>query len=410
MQSGELKFTQGIYGFQVERSRMTKTESRKAVEITIRRKGFRCPFCFSECVNIYPCATREIKGMPVGRADVRFVVTPHRIYCPDCRRMDYERFEFLRTSESRITRQLERTIVELRREMSIKAVARHYGIPWETVKNAEKAMLGHKYARVRLKDVRHIGIDEIYLFKKARGGEKYVTVVRDLETGAVLEVARGKGVEALKTFERRLRKFKKKIRSVCMDMSNAYASWVGENLPNAQIIFNHFHVVKSMNDKLDTIRRRTMRDMDEEARKSLKNMRMLFLKNREDLDADAVAALDAARKPFHSLSEAYLLKERLRSIYANATDERDAGMMLDEWARMADKTKVPELRSMAKCIRTHLKGIIAYWVFDRASNAKSEGFNNKIRWLVSQAYGFRDYEYLRLKIFHLPLTDTRKAI
>ena len=410
MQSSELKFTQGIYGFQVERTKMDKIESRKTMEITIRRKAFHCPHCLSECVSIYPCATREVRGMPVGSADVRFIVTPHRIYCPDCRRTGYEGFEFLMTPESRLTRQMERTIVEIRREMSIKAVSNHYNVPWETVKNAEKAMLGRLYARVLLKDVRHIGIDEIYLFKKARSGEKYVTVVRDLETGAVLEVARGKGVEALKSFERRIRKIKRKIKSVCMDMSKAYACWVRENLPKAQIIFDHFHVIKAMNEKLDAVRRSVIRDLDDEARKNLKNMRMWFLKNREDLDADALATLDKARAGFQPLSEAYLLKERLRGIYANASDELEALTMLEEWIRMAEQTEVYQMRSMAKCIRTHLEGILAFWVYDRATNAKSEGFNNKIRWLVSQAYGFRDYEYLRLKIFHLPLTDTRKAI
>lgn len=410
MQSSSLKFTQGIYGFQVESTRMTKIDSRKTMEITLRRAEFHCPSCLSECVSIYPCPTREIRGMPVGRADVRFIVTPHRIYCPDCRRTGYEGFEFLRTPESRLTRQMERTIVEIRREMSIKAVSAHYNVPWETVKNVEKAMLGRLYARVLLKDVRHIGIDEIYLFKTAASAEKYVTVIRDLETGAVLEVARGKGVAALKSFERRIRKFKRKIRSVCMDMSNSYAAWVNQHLPKAQIIFDHFHVIKAMNEKLDAIRRSVMRDLDDEARKSLKNMRMYFLKNREDLDTDALAALDKARATFQPLSEAYLLKESLRHIYATASDELDAIIMLKEWISMAEQTEVCQLRSMAKCIRNHMEGILAFWIFDRATNAKSEGFNNKIRWLVSQAYGFRDYEYLRLKIFHLPSTNIRKAI
>jgi len=410
MQSSALQFTQGIYGFQVERTRMTKIESRNTMEITIRRKEFHCPHCLSECVSFYPCHTREIRGMPIGRADVRFIVTPHRIYCPDCRRTCYEGFEFLMTPESRLTRQMERTIVEIRREMSIKAVSKHYNVPWETVKNVEKAMLGRMYARVLLKDVRHIGIDEIYLFKKAQSSEKYVTVIRDLETGAVLEVARGKGVAALKSFERRIRKFKRKIKSVCMDMSNSYAAWVSKHLPKAQIIFDHFHVIKAMNEKLDAIRRSVMRDLDDEARKSLKNMRMYFLKNREDLDTDALAALDKARETFQPLSEAYLLKESLRRIYATATDELDAIIMLKEWISMAEQTEVYQLRSMAKCIRNHMEGILAFWIFDGATNAKSEGFNNKIRWLVSQAYGFRDYEYLRLKIFHLPSTNIRKAI
>ena len=55
-------------------------------------------------------------------------------------------------------------------------------------------------------------------------------------------------------------------------------------------------------------------------------------------------------------------------------------------------------------------GILAFWRHGGLTNASQEGFNNKIRWLIGQAYGFRDYEYFRLKIFDLPSTSIRKAL
>ena len=67
----------------------------------------------------------------------------------------------------------------------------------------------------------------------------------------------------------------------------------------------------------------------------------------------------------------------------------------------------PWVRTVAQ----HLDGICAYWQFDRLTNAATEGFNNKIRHLISQAYGYRDYKYMKLKIYDLPsMTLTKQML
>ena len=112
------------------------------------------------------------------------------------------------------------------------ALAEHVGLDWRTVKEIEKNHLSIKYKRIRLKDVRIIGIDEIYI------GKGYKTIVRDLESGAVLFVGVGKGGDALVPFERKLRSSRCKIEVVAMDMSNAYSSWVKTHLWEAEIVFD----------------------------------------------------------------------------------------------------------------------------------------------------------------------------
>ena len=104
------------------------------------------------------------------------------------------------------------------------------------------------------------------------------------------------------------------------------------------------------------------------------------------------------------------IRDRLRGIYANAGSEEAARHLFERWCRLADDTGLPEMRSMAKQVREHIKGILGYWTFAGASNASTEGFNNKIRWLISQAYGFHDYEYFRLKVFDLPSTNIKKCL
>lgn len=411
MRVTDLIFTQGIYGFQAENAVYSEVPGGvRVARVRLIRSGFRCPSCGHCNVAVYNERDREIAGMPVGRMHLVLNVTVHRIYCPVCATTHYEQIPFLPSSTARVTRQMERTIIELRHEMSISAVAEHFGLSWHTVKNIEKRTLGKKYARVRLKDVRRIGIDEIYVFRHAQSDEKYVTVVRDIDTGAVLEVARGKGEAALLEFSHRIRRYCRKIVMVCMDMSNAYSAWVFRNLRNADVVYDHFHVIKALNERLDKVRRRVSRDMDAATREVVKGKRRLLLRNAEDLDPDEVETIEKIRQLCQPLSDAYMLKEQMRSIYASDASELDAAVMLEQWCALADATGIPEMASMAKTVRRHFSGILAFWSHNGATNASQEGFNNKIRWLIGQVYGFRDYEYFRLKIFDLPSTNIRKAI
>ncbi len=165
-----------------------------------------------------------------------------------------------------------------------------------------------------------------------------------------------------------------------------------------------------MNERLDKLRRRYIAELDASQRSQFKRLRMLFLRNMEDLDADGLLILGNMRKHFRELADAHMFKESLRSIYATAENALEARAAFRRWATLAEATGSPELIAMAKTIREKLKGIITYWTYDRLSNASTEGFNNKIRWLMRQAYGFRDYFYLKLKIFQLPALRTQKEL
>jgi transposase len=352
---------------------------------------------------------RQVHGLSYGTKTLYFEFTVHRIYCLKCQTRQIEHFPFLSHPKSRITKALERTIIELRAEMSISAVANYFKLDWRTVKNCEKYHLKHKYRKIKLKNVKIIGIDEIFVSRRS-DQEKYLTVVRDLESGAVLFVGEGKGVDGLQEFSQRLKRSRASIEMIAMDMSKAFIAWAKEVLPQAEIVFDHFHVIKLMNEKIDQVRRRITRKLDDDQKKLLKNQRFLFLRNVENLEPDAKQLLDNLRKVFKELGDASMLKEALRSIYSLANDEFTASAALKNWIAIAKQTEVPELVKMAETLERHFKGITAYWRADRLSNSAMEGFNNKIRWLIRQAYGFRDREYFKLKIYDLPNTQTRKSI
>ena len=83
-----------------------------------------------------------------------------------------------------------------------------------------------------------------------------------------------------------------------------------------------------------------------------------------------------------------MFKEALRTICRVVQNAYQANIALHRWCAMAEETLVPEPKTMAKTIRDRLDGIVNCWTFGHASNASTEGFNNKIRWLTRQAYGF----------------------
>ena len=147
----------------------------------------------------------------------------------------------------------------------------------------------------------------------------------------------------------------------------------------------------------------------DKAREYLKGNMRLLLMNAEDVaeHPKAKARLDRMLAKYADINAAYILKEKLRSIYANTKTKLDAAGLFKDWIEEARATEVDDLVAMASTIEDHLTGILGFWEFRGASNASVEGFNNKIRWLIKQAYGYRDFKYFKLKVFDLPNLKAR---
>jgi transposase len=220
--------------------------------------------------------------------------------------------------------------------MSITAVAKFTGLHWQSVKEIEKRYLAKKYAKVSLGSVRRLGIDEVYLGRKFG----FITVVRNMDSGAVLFIGKGKGGVALDPLKSRLRRKARQIEAVAMDMSNAYSSWIGEVLPNAEIVYDHFHVIKLMNERMDALRRSTMNKLDEEQKKELKGQRYLFLRNQEDLCGKARRTLKKLRFEYADLGTASMMKEYLRNIYRMADGVKAARDAFTLWCDKAEASAI----------------------------------------------------------------------
>jgi transposase len=255
-----------------------------------------------------------------------------------------------------------------------------------------------------LKHLELIAIDEIAIGK----GHRYLTVVLDLASGAVVFVGDGRGADSLTPFWKRLKRARAKIRAVAIDMSPAYIAAVSANLPTAAIVFDHFHLIKLFNDKLAKLRRELQQKAEGAGKKVIKGTRWLLLKNPEHLSLqhNEQQRLEEALRLNSSLATAYYLKEDLRQFWREP-NKSAARQFLDDWIARARASNVAMLHKFAQTLDGHREGILAYFDFP-ISTGPLEGTNNKIKTLQKQAYGFRDMEFFKLKIY--ALHETRYAL
>jgi transposase len=382
----------GIRGYQYTRTDYQGGQ----VIFTIRHdpETCRCSACGSPQVQSRGRVERRFRTVPIG-SRATFVVLPvPRVECQACGVVRQVKIPFADPRRS-YTRSFERYALELGRRMTIRDVARHLGVGWDVIKDIQKRDLSRRFAKPKLKHLRHIAIDEIAVAK----GHRYLTVVMDLDSGAVVFVGDGKGADALKPFWKRLRPSKAKIEAVAMDMSAAYRGAVSTHLPAAKIVFDHFHVIKLFNEKLSELRRALYREATDVMHKQvLKGTRWLLLKNPENLDEqrDEKTRLEEALALNKSLATAYYLKEDLRRFWEQP-GKRFATAFLNDWIKRAVASGIKILQQMAKTLAAHRSGLLAYYDV-RITSGPMEGTNNKIKTMKRQAYGFRDQEFFKLKI------------
>jgi transposase len=377
-----------------------------AVMFTIaqERDKLRCPVCRSALVTAHGSVTRLFRTVSIGGKATYVLLPIARVECPSCQVTRQVQVPFADPLR-RYTHAFERYALELSRCTTIQDAARHLGVGWDTIKDIQQRHLERHYAKPKLKRLRQMAIDEIAVGK----GHRYLTVVLNLATGAVVFVGDGKGAAALEPFWKRLRASGAKVQAVAMDMSAAYIQAVQQHLPRAVIVFDHFHVIKLFNDKLSNFRRELYREATDGLHKQvLKGTRWLLLKNPENLDPKRRERerLEEALRLNQPLAAAYYMKEDLQQIWMQP-DRATGARVLDDWIRRAEASGIKILHQMAATLGAHRSGILAHYRYP-ISTGPLEGTNNKIKTMQRQAYGFRDHDFFKLKIY--ALHETKYAL
>ena len=295
----------------------------------------------------------------------------------------------------RYTRKLEKFVEQLSRVMTLLDVAELTALNWDTVKDIVKRRLRRDYGGSDFKGVRYLSIDEIYVGRR-RG---FYTLVMDIESGRILWVSPGRGKAGLRGFWPRLRRSRVRIQAVAMDMSGAYWAAVVEALVGVVVVFDKYHIIQLMNQRLDELRREMVREAEGAMKMVIKGTRYLLLTRAANLKEDQLPKLERALKLNEPLSQAWYLKEELALLW-DQSSYAEMNRFLTQWCDQAHETGVRQLQKMAKTLLVHRSGILSWWKHP-INNGRMEGTNNKIRTLNRQAYGYRDEEFFILRLLGL---------
>lgn len=354
----------------------------------------RCGGCGCRCRRLYDHRPdRRWRHLDLGGMRVELSYDLRRVDCGRCGVCT----ELVPWSEpdSAFTRPFEQQVAYLAQRMDKTAVVELMGIAWRTVGSIAERVVARMSPPDRLDGLRVVGIDEL----SYRRHHKYVTIVTDHDTGKIVWAKEGKNTATLDAFFAQLGAERcAQLQTVTLDMSQAYISSVETHAPQAQIVFDRFHVQRLAQDALDQVRRSVVAaHTDPEQRRALKKTRFVLQKNPENLSSVERRKLAEIQRTNQPLYRAYLLKDSLVSVldrqqYYVARDQ------LMGWLSWASRSKLAPFVRVGRTIRKHLDGILAY-LNTGLSNGRAEGLNGKARVITRRSYGLHSAKSLIALLF-----------
>lgn len=343
------------------------------------KKGF-CPICGRRVRSFYDHHEREWMHLSVCGFRTIIRARIRRVNCPRCG-VRVEKVPWAR-HDSDFTRPLEDAVAWLLRQSNMTATAEWFGISWETVGNIAKRVVDEVLDPSRFDGLEAIGVDE-FVFGRGR----VLTLVVNHATGGLIWASEGKSADTLEKFFELLGKERcKKITIVTMDMCAAFKSAVQARLPNAQIVYDPFHVTKLVIKALDEVRREEIGNTCETPPGVLRKLMYALRKNPWNLKNEESRSLDEIARANKRIYRAYLIKECLLKVYQYFYQGR-----AETWFRRAigwaARSKLKPFVRLSHTLREHFDDILAF-VKTRFSNGLLESTCRHMRLLNARAYGY----------------------
>jgi transposase len=362
------------------------------IRLRPRSRKPRCGKCGRRCPGYDRSPSRRWRHLALGRWPFWLEYAPRRVNCARCGVM-VEQVPWA-AHGSRFTREFEEMTAYLAQRMDQTAVRVLMGIDWRTVGAIVARIVKERLDPQRLEELYVIGVDEISF----RRHHNYITVVVDHARRRVVWTGEGKSSETLERFFTELGPERSgKIETATIDMSQAYITVLRDRAPQAQIVFDRFHVQKLASEAVDEVRREQVRKAKGTDQAGwIKDTRFALLKNPWNLTGMERLRLSSVQQHNRPLYRAYLLKETLAKTLDYLQLAR-AKKALGQWLSWATRSRLAPFVKLAKTIKRHKDGVLAY-IPSRQTNGLTEGLNNKTRLITRRAYGFHSAEPLEAMI------------
>ena len=361
------------------------------VHLTLKPETYRCSECGCKVTETFGSRLQKVRDLGIFENKTYLVFYKFRVKCPKCG----VKAQALPSAEkySRCTTRFEDFVARLCRITSVKAVAELLELDWKTVKEIDKRYLKKEFGKIDCSDLRVIAVDEI----ASKKGHNYFTLVLDLNKTRVVWVGKGRAEETLNQFFKEVGdKISNQIKAIAVDMWDPYLKSIRKCAPQAQPVFDKFHVIQAYSRVINVTRNAEYRRATEKGKDVIKGTKFILLKKKSDLSGFEKGRLSELLRLNRRLAKVYILKDELKGLWMyhyRAAAEKH----LNNWIRMARRSRIKALRQFAKTLNRYRDGILAHCHYPINSGVL-EGCNNKIKVMKRVAYGFHDDEYFMLKI------------
>jgi transposase len=357
------------------------------------KNGCRCPECQRRGRIVRTMDERDWQDIPICGWSVLFHYRPKEILCSQHGRLQ-EAIPWA-DAYARVTYRFEYAMLLYCQLMTQSSAARLLHVAASTLSDLLHRCIARLREGHRIRNLKTLGVDEI----SYRRGQKYATIVYDLDRSRVLWVGQGKGRETIdQFFNEALSDYQKaNIKWACCDMSQTYIGAIEEHCPNATLVLDRFHIVKALNAAVDEVRKEQWRQASANDRKVLKGLRWLLFKhseNRSKKDSRILNQLRAANRKIH---RAWVLKDEFEHFWDYAA-RWAAKRFVKNWSTTALKSRLEPIRNFVHTLRNHLHHILPF-IDKPITNAKAEGINRIIRLVKNRASGFRNLDAFTDMIF-----------
>lgn len=364
-----------------------------------------CPDCGTRAVGKGRRVT-VVRDLPVGGRPVRLAWRKRRLVCPDpdCERGSWSETHPGIRSRTVLTERARRwAFVEVgKKGRTVASVAADLGVGWHTVMETVRELGQPLVDALSLEEVTALGMDEHRWRHRPRG---WAIGFCDLDTGRLIDIIEGRsGAGISRYLAAQPAETRARIETVSVDPWRGYLAPVRRLLPRAQVVVDHFHLIRLANQMLIEVRQRIQQEVTgHRGRKGdpLYGIRHLLLRASERLtdsqrERISIALGDPDGDRWDEITCAWTGKELLREVYA-ADGPLQARQTLDLFYDWVDEVAVPELSRLARTVRQWQSEVLAYHQ-QRHSNAKTEAANLIVEKQRRAAHGYRNFANYRLRL------------
>ena len=381
--------------FEIRNYKIIDSKATKSIQLDLERTSKSvCPICRKECPKYDSSSQRFYIGNLNGKvvyADVKI----YRIMCEE--HGVITEHHGITKGKRKYTETVAKNIINYTEVLDNTSVAKLLGLSPSTVYRIDREKLLEMFLKYKtnIPKTTKICVDETAYRKR----HNYVTIICDYNTSKVLWVEKDRTKYSLIQGYKAISSTLSNIECVSMDLWSPYDTITQKTIPKAKIIYDKFHLTRILNRYIEDQRREYQKELTKEEIKEMKkNYRWILLKRKDNHSFTNSLDLEELKKKTQKLYELYLLKESFLAIFDEPNKTRkEASRMIFSWIKEVNKTDLTYLKKFAKATLKRLRKMLN-WFDCPISNGKAEGINNTIKTLFKRAYGYKDFEYMRLKI------------